>query len=61
MTDPVDLDAKRKAKAPKCEICGQGVHDYVGQCPCIQFIEYEREDGTIVRYILRPLAGEEPG
>jgi hypothetical protein len=60
MSDPVDLDAKRKSKAPKCEICGQGIHDYVGQCPQIASIEYEREDGTIVRYILRPLAWSDP-
>jgi hypothetical protein len=55
MTDPVDLDAKRKAKAPKCEICGQPIHDYVGQCDRISAITYETPDGGSVTYHIYPL------
>jgi hypothetical protein len=62
MSDPVDLDAKRKAKAPKCEICGDPEHK--GLCPRIDYIEREFEDGTIVRYFLlpydEPVAGATP-
>jgi hypothetical protein len=53
MTDnTVDLDAKRKAKAPKCEICGQLEHDD-GLCPRIESVEHFMADGTSVRYYLR--------
>jgi hypothetical protein len=56
MTDnTVDLDAKRKAKAPKCEVCGQPVHEVPGLCPRIESIEYIMEDGTGVRYYLYPV------
>jgi hypothetical protein len=41
MTDPVDLDAKRKAKAPRCQICGNPVHDFIGQCPRVVGITQE--------------------
>lgn len=46
MTEPVDLDAKRKAKAPKCAICGHEQHEYVGQCPRIIAITEEEDGGT---------------
>jgi hypothetical protein len=58
MTEPVDLDAKRKAKAPKCEICGQPVHEAAGLCPRVESIEYIMEDGTGVRYYLHRLDDE---
>jgi ribosomal protein L34E len=60
MTDnTVDLDAKRKAKAPKCEICGKPVHEGIGECRRVESIEYELADGTIVRYHLWPLGDED--
>jgi hypothetical protein len=59
MTDnTVDLDAKRKAKTakgPRCEICGEPVHDYPGQCDRISAITYESPDGISVTYHLYPL------
>jgi hypothetical protein len=54
MSDPVDLDAKRKAKAPKCEICGEPVHEWPGQCRRVESVTYELADGTAVTYHLIP-------
>jgi hypothetical protein len=49
MTDKLgDLDAKRKEKEkqqPKCQACGNNVHDYAGQCPRIQAITHETDGG----------------
>jgi hypothetical protein len=56
MTEPVDLDAKRKAKAPKCDICAAPEHE--GLCPRIESVEHFMADGTSVRYYLSPLDDE---
>jgi hypothetical protein len=58
MTEPVDIDEKRRekaAKAPRCDICGSPVHDYVGECARVDSIEHIFADGTAVRYYLRPI------
>lgn len=53
MTDPVDFDAKRKQKQKRCEICGEGQHEFVGQCRRIAAITSEA-DGSET-YHLHPL------
>lgn len=58
MTEPVDFDAKRKAKQKRCQICGGPVHDYLGQCRRIAAITQE-EDGSDT-YHLYPLPDEPP-
>ncbi len=55
-TELVNLDAKRKAKEPKCAICGEAIHDFVGQCKRVIAITEESDGSTT--YHLRPL--EEP-
>jgi hypothetical protein len=59
MTDnTVDLDAKRKskvAKGPRCQMCGEPVHEVPGLCRRLDSLEHILEDGTAVRYYLRPL------
>jgi hypothetical protein len=60
MTEPTDINERRKAKAPRCELCGQGVHEWPGQCPRLEAIEYVLEDGTCVVYHLTPVAGTKP-
>jgi hypothetical protein len=54
MTD--ELDAKRKAKAPRCEACGGAVHDYAGQCPRLAKITHEPDGGKT--YWLYPIDDE---
>ena len=50
MSEVGDLDAKRKAKAPKCEICGSVAHEFEAQCPRIYAITKE-PDGGITYHI----------
>jgi hypothetical protein len=47
--DPVSLDAKRKEKAPTCEICGGPAHKFAGQCPRVHAITYE--DGAVTYHL----------
>jgi len=54
--EPVDLDAKRKAKAPKCEICGSDIHAAAGMCPRVSAIKIT-EDGERM-YFLWPIDDE---
>jgi hypothetical protein len=58
MTDPVDLDAKRKAKAPRCELCAGPAHEHEAQCPRVIAITYEADGG--ITYHLLVLAGADP-
>lgn len=51
MTDTVDLDAKRKAKAPKCELCGGIAHQFEAQCPRVYAVTFEA-DGGITYHLL---------
>jgi hypothetical protein len=61
MSDPVDLDAKRKAKAKKCEICGGPLHDFIGQCPRLESITQECDGSeTFHLWPLDDVAGAEP-
>jgi hypothetical protein len=53
MSDPVDLDAKRKEKKSRCAICGGPSHDFSCQCPRICAIT-EEVDGSIT-YHLNPI------
>jgi hypothetical protein len=55
MTEPVDIDEKRRekaAKAPRCDICGKPEHDYTGECRRIDSIEHIFPDGSSIRYYL---------
>lgn len=60
MSDPVDFDAKRKAKQkkPRCEICGGDQHDFIGQCKRIAAITSEPEGGET--YHLYPINDDPP-
>ena len=58
MTDPVDFDAKRKAKQKRCEICGESLHEFIGQCKRIAAITAEA-DGSET-YHLHPFADDDP-
>lgn len=58
MTEPVDLDAKRKAKQKRCQICGEEVHDFLGQCKRIAAITQEA-DGSET-YHLHPYEDPPP-
>lgn len=53
MTEPVDLNAKRKEKQPRCAICGSASHDYPGQCPRVYAVTDEPDGG--VTYHLTPI------
>jgi hypothetical protein len=46
MTEPVDLDAKRKAKAPKCELCGDSAHQFEAGCPRVYAVTFEPDGGV---------------
>jgi hypothetical protein len=60
MTDnTVDLDAKRKAKAPKCEICAGPVHEAVGYCPRVESVTQE-VDGARTYHLWPLLEPDEP-
>ena len=61
--EPVNFDAKRKEKAPKCEFCGNPVHEFEAQCPRVIAVTFEA-DGGITYHLLGiesdpdlPLAG----
>jgi hypothetical protein len=49
----VDLDAKRKEKAAKCEVCGASAHIAPGMCPRVAAIYIDPEGG--VTYHLWPI------
>jgi len=51
--EPVDLDAKRREKVAKCMLCGEPLHDYIGQCQRLMSIT-EEVDGSET-YHLWPL------
>lgn len=53
MSETVDLDAKRKAKAVKCEVCGSPAHAAAGLCPRVAAISHDVEGG--VTYHLWPI------
>jgi hypothetical protein len=60
--EPVDLDAKRKAKAkePRCDICGAPEHEGALACPRIAAITYWPDGCVTVELALAegpPLAG----
>jgi len=59
MTDPVDLDAKRKAKASKCDFCGQPDHPAPFLCPRVAAVTYDGEAVTVDLWPIEepPLAG----
>jgi hypothetical protein len=57
MTDPVSIDGKRKAKAPKCDFCGQPEHAAQFACPRIASVTYEGDSVTVE---LWPLDEPEP-
>jgi hypothetical protein len=44
--EPVNLDAKRKEKAPRCDICGEPLHDFIGQCRRIASVTNEADGAT---------------
>jgi predicted ATP-dependent serine protease len=50
MSETVDLDAKRKAKQPRCHLCGEAVHDWIGQCHRVTAIT-EETDGSITYHL----------
>lgn len=56
MTEPIDLDAKRRSKVPKCEACGEPQHEYIGQCPRISGVTYETDEYAVT-YHFWPVAG----
>lgn len=56
MAEPIDFGAKRKAKETKCALCGNAVHDFIGQCPRICAIT-EETDGSAT-YHLHPIEDE---
>ncbi len=58
MTDTVDLDAKRKARAPKCELCGKPAHQFEAQCPRVYAVTFEADGG--ITYFLADLDDDEP-
>lgn len=53
MSDPVDLDAKRKAKVPKCEFCGGAGHESEAACPRVVAVTFE-PDGGITYHLYVP-------
>lgn len=53
MNEPVDFEARKKAKKVRCQICGEDAHEFVGQCRRIAAISQD-PDGTET-YILHPL------
>ena len=57
MSDPIDLDAKRKAKTPKCEFCGQAAHEYEAQCPRVVAVTFEADGGITYHLAIVELAG----
>lgn len=56
--EPVNLDAKRKSKEPKCMLCGGPLHDYIGQCRRLASVTQEI-DGSET-YHLHPIEDEPP-
>lgn len=46
MTELVSIDAKRKAKAPRCDFCGQPEHITTLACPRVFAVTYEGEAVT---------------
>jgi hypothetical protein len=46
MKEVVDLDAQRKARIARCDICGNPIHDFVGQCPRIASVTNEVDGAT---------------
>jgi hypothetical protein len=55
MSDPVNLDAKRKAKEPKCDFCGEPEHAAQLACPRVASVTY---DGDAVTVELWPIDDE---
>jgi hypothetical protein len=53
MSDPVDFNEKKKAKAKRCQICGGEQHDFLGQCPRVAAITQEADGGET--YHLYPI------
>ena len=45
MSDTVDFDARRKAKAPKCDFCGGPGHKIEAQCPRVIAVTFEPDGG----------------
>jgi hypothetical protein len=65
MTDPVDLDAKRKAKAPKCRFCGALAHEQPLLCPRVSGVAMREDDMQVIEiffwdYWEPPVAGPDP-
>jgi hypothetical protein len=53
MKEVVDLGQERKARAARCDICGNPIHDFVGQCPRIASVTNEVDGATT--YHLHPI------
>ena len=58
MSEPIDLESKRKAKQPRCQICGGPLHDFIGACPRVSAITQEC-DGSET-YHLWPIEEPDP-
>lgn len=56
MSEPVDFEQRKKAKEKRCQICGEKVHDFLGQCKRIMSITQEPDGGET--YHLWPLDDE---
>jgi hypothetical protein len=57
MTDnTVDLGAKRKERAPRCDICGKPLHDFIGECRRVGSVTNE-VDGAVTWHLI-PLDDE---
>lgn len=55
MSEPTDLDARRKANAPRCQICAGPAHEFEAQCPRVSAITYEPDGGiTYHLFIIEP-------
>jgi hypothetical protein len=64
MSDPVDLDAKRKAKAPKCRFCGDAAHAATLLCPRVSGVALREDDEQVIEIFFwddwKPVAGPDP-
>ncbi len=60
MSEPVDFNERKKAKAKRCQICGGEVHEFLGQCKRIAAITQDI-DGSETYHLFpwddEPLAG----